>query len=669
MVSYRKYCMVTNIMCLCIIVYTQNQLVFTSDWLNMTHILFEENKQLIIAKLISSTSDGNHHHIQLNSGKQAKIKSKEVLYTSTNAFFQNENAAQEEIDLELLWECAPEEGVHAQNLALEYFGQDNAQNTYAIFQALHKNPIYFGKKGQGIYQKANREQLNAALQGIEKRKAQEALQQSYIDSLVMHELPDAFKKIANDLLFNPNKNSIEWKACDQAAKKMNMDLNALLIKVGAISDVKTYHEQQFIRANFPQGLDFKAHTVPNNIKLEQLEQNTHLAVFSIDDSNTTEIDDAFSVEWNENGFELGIHIAAPALGIEVNDVFDQIARQRLSTVYLPHTKITMFPPAIVDAFTLQENKVCAAISMYMQVDHQFNISNIHTKVNAIHVKHNLRYDKLDQIITEDAIINQTGDYLYKKELDNLWHFSNHLYQLRQVARQNFGLRPESGHQTDYAFNIFEENGVEKVDIKKRMRGAPLDKIVAELMILANSTWAQQLSDVGLMAMFRTQKSWGTMRTRMQAQIAPHEGLGVNGYVWATSPLRRYADLLNQWQIIAFAQHGNTAKLIAPFNQKDNDIYAILSMFSDTYQIYNEHQTTMERYWCLRWLKQENIKHVNGTLGKEGYIRFVDIPFNTKQPELAQYPRGSIISLELLEIDEFNLDVKVRIVSIQPPKEQ
>ncbi len=638
----------------------------------MTHILFEENKQLIVAKIIGSTSDSNHHHIQLHSGKQAKIKVKDVLYTSNTIIQVDDvnNYNDEDIDLELLWECAPEESVHAQNLALEYFGQENSQNTYRIFQALHKNPIYFSKKGQGIYQKANREQLNIALQAIAKRKNQEILQQSYVDALVAKQLPDVFKNIAQDLLFNPNKNSIEWKACDQAAKKMNMEVNALLIEVGAISDVKTYHEQQFIRDNFPQGLDFKIQNASSlHVKLDQLEQNTHLDVFSIDDSNTTEIDDAFSVEWNENGFELGIHIAAPTLSISVDDIFDKIARQRLSTVYLPHNKITMLPPCIIDAFTLQENKICAAVSMYMQVDHQFNIHNINTKINAIHVKHNLRYDKLDSIVTQDAIINQTGDYLYKKELETLWHFSNNLYQLRQVARQNFGLRPELGHQTDYSFNIFEENGIEKVDIKKRMRGAPLDKIVAELMILANSTWAEQLHNAGLMGMFRTQKSWGTMRTRMQAQMAPHEGLGVNGYVWATSPLRRYADLLNQWQIIALAEHGNAAKLVAPFNQKDHDIYSILNIFSDTYQVYNDHQNAMERYWCLRWLKQENIKHIDGTLGKEGYIRFVDIPFNTKQPELAQYPRGSIISLELLDIDEFNLDVKIRVISIQPPKEQ
>ncbi len=632
----------------------------------MKYVVFEDNKQLIVANFISKTQDSNNYYVELSSGKQSKIKAKDIIYSCDSKINTHEP---EEIDLQLLWDCAPAESIHAQDLSSEYFGENTAQNTYSIIQALHKNPIYFSKKGQGFYQKTNQDQLNISLHAIEKRKVQDNLQKEYHNQLINGILPQSFNKIALDLLFSPNKNSIEWKSAESASKQINVDVQRLLINLKAIENTKVYHEQLFLRECFPKGTDFNInqnYSLP--FKLDSLEQNTSLHVFSIDDSSTTEIDDAFSVKFNEYGFELGIHIAAPALGINVNDAYDLIARQRLSTVYFPHDKITMLPPQIVEAFTLSEGKVCPAVSLYMQVDKNYNISNINTKINAVKIQHNLRYDKLENIITQDAIIHKTGDYLYKEELIELWNFANHLFNKRQTIRQNFGLKPENKHQTDYSFNITNENGIEKVEIKQRVRGSPLDKIVSELMILANSSWAENLNEAGLTGMFRTQKSWGTMRTRMQLTMAPHEGLGVEGYLWSTSPLRRYSDLVNQWQIAAFAQHGKTAKLVAPFNQKDNDIAYLVSIFSDTYAVYHEYQNKMERYWCLRWMKQENIKYIDGILGKDGNIKMLSIPFSVKQSELAQHQRGSIISLEILEIDEVSLEAKARVLSISAPQE-
>ena len=632
----------------------------------MKYVIFEENKQIACAEFISQTQDGNHFYISLPSGKQAKIKAKDVFYKLLTKVSLEKI---EDIDLQLLWECAPNESIHAKDLANEYFGEHNEQNIYSIFQAIQKNPIFFSKKGQGFYQKANQEQLNIALQAIEKRKIQDELQNTYAEELILGKLPETFKKNAIDLLFKPNKNSIEWKALEIASKKLNKDTQRLLIDLKAIENAKIYHEQTFFREFFPQGINFKECKITIPIKYDELEDNTHLDVFSIDDSSTIEIDDAFSVEFLENGFNLGIHIAAPALGININDEIDKTARQRLSTIYFPHRKITMLPDNIVQEFTLSaEKEFCPAISLYIKIDNAFNFIEYNTKINKIKVNNNVRYDKLEDIITQDALKNNTGEYIYKKEIALLWDFSNHLYEQRQIQRHKFGLKTENNNQIDYSFNIYEEDGIEKVKLKKRSRGSPLDKIVSELMILANSTWAKQLDEVGLNAMYRTQKSWGIIRTKMESAMSPHEGLGVEGYIWGTSPLRRYSDLVNQWQLVAFAQHRNTAKLIAPFNQKDNELLFLINLFSETYSLYHEYQSKMERYWCIKWLEQENIKYVEGILGKDGNIRFINIPFSVKKIELAQHPRGSIISLEINELDDVNLDAKIKILSINAPQE-
>ena len=120
-------------------------------------------------------------------------------------------------------------------------------------------------------------------------------------------------------------------------------------------------------------------------------------------------------------------------------------------------------------------------------------------------------------------------------------------------------------------------------IATRQRGAPLDLIVAEAMILANSTWGGWIHDNGVPGIYRSQASLAPgIKVRMGTKPQPHAGMGVPQYSWATSPLRRYVDLVNQWQIIACARHGRTAALAAPFKPKDVQLFSIISAFDAAY---------------------------------------------------------------------------------------
>ena len=98
---------------------------------------------------------------------------------------------------------------------------------------------------------------------------------------------------------------------------------------------------------------------------------------------------------------------------------------------------------------------------------------------------------------------------------------------------------------------------------------------------------------------------------MGLRPAPHAGIGVAQYAWATSPLRRYVDLVNQWQLIACARHGKTAALAAPFRANDVNLHAIVSDFDAAYAEYNGFQGAIERYWALRSLQQDDIGELDG----------------------------------------------------------
>jgi exoribonuclease-2 len=205
-------------------------------------------------------------------------------------------------------------------------------------------------------------------------------------------------------------------------------------------------------------------------------------------------------------------------------------------------------------------------------------------------------------------------------------------------------------------------GDEAVHISARRRGSPLDLIVAEAMILANQTWGQWLADLGVPALYRSQASLAPgVKVRMGSKPLPHAGLGVPCYAWSTSPLRRYTDLFNQWQILACVRHGTTAALAAPFKPKDASIFAILSGFESAYAAYQQFQNGMERYWTLRYLQQEQIQELDATLIREGLARAETLPLVVPVMGTDGLERGTHIRIRLGEPDLISLEMNATLV--------
>jgi exoribonuclease-2 len=154
-----------------------------------------------------------------------------------------------------------------------------------------------------------------------------------------------------------------------------------------------------------------------------------------------------------------------------------------------------------------------------------------------------------------------------------------------------------------------------------------------------------------------------MQVRMVTHAAPHQGLGVDQYAWSTSPLRRYTDLVNQWQILACAEHGVTAPLVAPFKPRDANLFAIVSAFDAAYAAYNDHQQNMERYWCLRWLGQVGAGQVEAVVLKDEVLRLVDIPLIIRLPGMPAVARGAQVKLDILRWDELDLTIEARLLEL------
>ena len=625
------------------------------------NLFFEESGDFKVGAVLSQ--QGEAYQVETPSGKRTKVRARDVLLQfsspSPAELMSQAGDLARDMDTAFLWEVAGENEFDFNELGTEYFGHTPApQEAAGLLIKLATAPIYFYKKGKGRYKAAPEASLQAALAGLEKKKKQALLQAEYVEEFKSGRLPEAMRNMVHQLLFRPDKNSIEYKALDAACQALQTNPYRLMLSVGGMPDAFELHYAKFRFDHFPKGTGFPPIALPDVPDLPL----ANVQAFSIDDVTTTEIDDAFSVQKQDDGkLRIGIHIAAPALGIMRDDSIDALARARMSTVYMPGDKITMLPDELVHRFTLAAGAARPALSLYVVLDPaDWSVVSMDTVAESVPVAANLRHNDLDDLVTLENLESGAGDYPYKEEIASLWQWALVLEQGRMAKRASFGLKPEQTNRVD--FNFYVEQDV--VTITRRKRGAPLDKIVAELMIFANSTWGKLMHEHGVPGIYRTQgtgNGWAArMQVRMQTQAAPHQGLGVDQYAWSTSPLRRYTDLVNQWQILACIRHGITAPLAAPFKPKDADLFAIVSAFDGAYAAYADFQNTMERYWCLRWLTQESQRMVDAVVLKDEVLRLSDIPLVINMPGLQALARGTQVRLELLHWDTVDLSVQARL---------
>jgi exoribonuclease-2 len=578
--------------------------------------------------------------VETQHGKRAKVKAADVLFRfqepALAGFMEAAQTLAQEIDLDFLWEAAGSEEFDYETLAREYFGREPTPvERAALLIRLHGAPMYFYRKGRGRFKPAPAEALKAALASEERKRKQAEQLARWVETLTAFRLPEEFGPKLDTLLYAPEKGALETRALEQAAAATNLSPLHLLEKCGAIPASRDYHVNRFLREWFPQGRDFPP--LPDVACPEGLPV-AKVAAFSIDDETTTEIDDALSVEWLADGrVRVGIHIAAPALGIAPDSELDCVARSRLSTVYMPGDKITMLPDAAVACFTLREGNLCPALSTYFTVAPDYSIEAMDMVIERVPIEANLRHEQLEPLFNLETI-GTAADYRYRRELEWLWHFAEHLEEKRGARDKGRSIVPE------YTFRVEDD----RVRIVHRQRGTPIDKVVAEMMILVNSRAGEYAHREGLFALYRVQTNG---KTRMTTEALPHQGLGVAHYAWTSSPLRRYVDLVNQRQLVAHLR-GETP----PYAARGDTLASVIRDFELAYDAYNEFQRTMERYWTLRYLLQEDIQEATAIVLRENLVRFETLPLTTKVVAMPDLPAGSRVAVTIRSVDLLTLEV-------------
>jgi len=614
-------------------------------------VLFEEDGGFKTGAILADNESSLQ--VEMVSGKRAKIKAASVLLRfekpAANALLDAAEALAESVEAEFLWECASDGEFSFLDFARDYYGHEASPvEATALLLALHAAPIHFHRKGKGRFRKAPADILAAALAGLEKKRQQALAIERMVESLKNGVLPPEFPPLLRELLYKPDRNKAETKALETACVESGLSASHLLAKCGAIRSPHDYHFQRFLCEYFPRGTAFPDVAIPEAPALPCAD----IGAFSIDDAATTEIDDAFSVQALPGiGWRIGIHIAAPGLGILPGSPLDAIARERLSTVYMPGNKITMLPDAVVERYTLSAGRDCPALSLYLTVTPELEIVGHESRLEAVPVVANLRHHEIEPLFNETTLAGELPGFRFRDELKLLW-------QLACACEGRRGKPSAVQGVNDYSFAIDGDPAEPAnchVTISERKRGSPLDKLVAELMIVANSTWGGLLADKGIAAIYRAQTAG---KVRMTTSPLPHEGLGVAQYAWSSSPLRRYVDLVNQWQLIAHLQE-RTPHFGGKGKTSNDALFAAIRDFDLTYAAYAEFQRGMERYWCLRWLQQAQVSEIEATVRRENLVKLDHLPLLLRVPSLPELPPGQRVRLAVGEIDELSLDFDCR----------
>lgn len=617
------------------------------------NIFYEESGQFKVAAIVQK-NDATYQ-VDTQHGKRTKVKANNVFAEFDGdmaAFLENVQAQAADIDTDLLWEVCGEEEFSAEAIAEEYYGHAPTKTELAAtLIALYAAPMYFYKKAKGVFKAAPEETLKQALAAIERKKQQDAQIDTWVEALKRGEMPSEIAADLKTILHAPDKQSLTYKAFTKAADALKTSAYELAKKTGGITSIPQYLQDGFEIKYFPKGTGFPDLPLPEMPDLPKAD----VTAFSIDDESTTEVDDALSLTDLGNGTKrVGIHIAAPSLAIKSGDKMEKNIMERLSTVYFPGGKITMLPENWIAAFSLDAGAYRPAVSIYFDVDSEFNVGEPTCKIEAVNIAENLRIQTIEPHFNAETGLDEAGEMMFNHHQDLIW-FHQFAVAL-QKARGKY--EPDRAPQYDYSIELDEEG---KVSVVRRERGSPIDMLVSEMMILANSTWAQMLHDNDLPGLFRVQPAG---KVRMSTKSEPHIGMGVQHYGWFTSPLRRAADYINQKQLLSLID--DTAEPL--FRQSDAELFAALRDFDTAYAAYADFQRQMEAYWSLVYLQQQGTSELTATILKEDLVRIEGLPLVTRATGIPfDALSKSQVLLKITELDPEKQFIALNYVkAVAPP---
>lgn len=572
--------------------------------------------------LISEVFPENYLVSSLNHG-QHKLPAKRFILISDGVYqdleaFYNESLRQQAlIDLSRIVNTliGVQESFHFEEICkLLQILDDHL--CFALYSVIRNHPDLFAFKHDSFIIRSGEEQERYQME-LQSRSAQKQFYdaaKSFIDAVLMEEAnpPELSPAFRTELIQRLKQDLIE---------KENSDLSKLIRtnSHGTWED-QIYRIRLALNDIYPltdkvvaaSGLPVRFHLDAADLKIygedcEQCDLREDIHVFSIDDEDTQDIDDAFSWETNESGYRLGIYIADVRRQIPHASALFLEAKERVSSLYLPTENIPMFPEELTNhQLSLLEGNLCPVLSLYVDLDKDFQQLKTDFVLSTLRITKNYNYNMVDKNLA-------------------LYPFPE-LLKLKNVLTRNRNHESES-ENSRFTYQL--KLKAEKVELKRIDNESPSRSLVRELMILYNRSFAEFTFKHEIPAIYRNIEQYyqdtsdpdsAVVSSMAYLSTRPdyHPGIGAEAYMHASSPIRRFTDLLNQYQVCSFLR-----KQSAVFSE--TDLQQMIQGIEKTLLLQREVINSSYRQWFLVYLIQAHqgeplkakvIKHVrNGFIAE------------------------------------------------------
>lgn len=576
-------------------------------------------------------------------------------------------ARQSEVDVELLWQSlgGKQREIEAPELAEMFFAENSPEAASAVFRALSEDTLFFRRKGTQFLPKTE-EQVSTELTRRQRQREHETFREHV--SAVIVQLVKKKAEITPEMepIVDRIQNWLKYQTGD--------DVGAILEEVAGVAKARDAAYDILLRAGrvdpsldrflvmagidayFPQPLVEAAQQLSPYIHQPARLDYHNIPAFTIDDEDTREVDDALTIERSGNEIIVGIHIADVSAFVSKGDLLDAEASRRSSTIYLPASTVRMFPERLsTDLVSLTEGEPRPAFTVEVRFDEQGNRLAYRIAQSTIRVAKRLSYDEADASI-------ETGE--------------PSLQTLHALARQLQDARAGRGAITFRRPELKVRVHGDEIEIKKIDPNSASRLVVSEMMILANGLAADFASINSLPVIFRTQEAREALaiedtpvvealaferlrktfkRSRLSLTPGLHSGLGLGAYTQASSPIRRYADLVTQRQF--------TAKLTGvaiPYTREE--LLQILATAEAAEQEIRAIEDRSTNYWLLEYLsrykKDEPLPAI--VLDAKGTVELEDYYMRAKIPAANKAKPGDTIGVRIESIDPARGDVRFKI---------
>jgi exoribonuclease II len=562
----------------------------------------------------------------IHASKEKKISTGEIrekISEQLRNASKRRQTLMEGINLEEIWELASEEQdstFQSSFLAELCFGEqlDDDHNA-AFLRSIFKDRLFFKYKDGKInaFSPETVEQLKAQQAREEEKRVFLAQSTKFLMEMAngnyQIQWPDREKtlKLLADYYINGNECE-EWELAKDLVKSSGLykthDIYYLLVKIGFWQkDENLTILRHSLEVGFPEIIMGNlGNFEKERITPDRQRDYTKLPIFTIDGDQTKDFDDALHLEKKNDHFLVGVHISDIANLVHPTTSLFKEALNRITSIYFPDSNLPMLPPEISEnSCSLLLNEQRAAMSFMISLNGNGEILDYDIFPSKVKVKKQLTYTEAEEMIDTDPT------------LKDLFFLSKKLQEQRVSTGAMLLQTPE----LHFSFSSSNEVDIEVSEVDSRSR-----MLIAEFMILANTLAAQYLSENEIPGLFRSQAPAKQrlfhgcnpelyLRYRQRRHLSPgvlssrvkaHSGVGVQNYTTVTSPIRRFLDLLMQYQIF---QHQSDRNKIISKKELNNYSARISSTQSRANMIYQQRN----RYWVLKFLEKSIGKKVEALI--------------------------------------------------------